>query len=597
MKKEQEKRKEQKGITLVALVITIIVLLILAGVSLATLTGDNGILTQAARAKEETEAASRKEQDDIEEVLSTLDDYEGGSLEGLTKEQKVKYVNSPRLLTGMKKIMFKDPTNDTKGDVLKSGDAEFEEDSWYNYDDKKWANAETQDGSMWVWIPRFAYKIVSQPSDAKTEGGEIEIKFLIGTTDKYFDESGNEQTAKRVTESGADTSKDFYVHPAFTNEKAVDFKNGGWDKELRGIWVAKFEAGYAQGNNNAAVHATKLTYSQSTVWGGAKETEGGTSDGSVTARNWLDGEYKEANKMQIKYPVFMGTTYSMNYINHNDAFLLAKEISASGNPYGLSTAADSHMMKDSEWGAVAYLSQSKYGLGKENNIYINNITLNGGGQKRTSSTGKTGAESVYAMTGLTTGSSDNTQSVVEKEKIEETINQINNVSKNIATTNNSIYTWEQQKGIGASSTGTIYGIYDLSGGLWERTAAYVANNHDNLNIYGASLTDSKKAVKGTKYTMVYENGQESTSVIDDASKKNYEKNKSVLGNAIGETSTEGTGSTSWYGDYSYFVGLYSPFSIRGGAWGHGAGAGLFCFGRVNGFSGYNSGFRAVLVGA
>ena len=54
--------KENKGITLIALVITIIVLLILAGVSIAMLTGENGILTQAQTAKEKTEKASVIEQ-------------------------------------------------------------------------------------------------------------------------------------------------------------------------------------------------------------------------------------------------------------------------------------------------------------------------------------------------------------------------------------------------------------------------------------------------------------------------------------------------------------------------------------------------------
>ena len=55
-------RLKNKGITLIALVITIIVLLILAGVTIATLTGDNGILTKATQAKEETEEASDIEQ-------------------------------------------------------------------------------------------------------------------------------------------------------------------------------------------------------------------------------------------------------------------------------------------------------------------------------------------------------------------------------------------------------------------------------------------------------------------------------------------------------------------------------------------------------
>lgn len=49
--------KEQKGITLIALVITIIVLLILAGVSIAMLTGENGILKKATTAKEASQVA------------------------------------------------------------------------------------------------------------------------------------------------------------------------------------------------------------------------------------------------------------------------------------------------------------------------------------------------------------------------------------------------------------------------------------------------------------------------------------------------------------------------------------------------------------
>ena len=54
-------RKENRGITLIALVVTIIVLLILAGITIATLTGDNGILTKANEAKEQTEIGKEKE--------------------------------------------------------------------------------------------------------------------------------------------------------------------------------------------------------------------------------------------------------------------------------------------------------------------------------------------------------------------------------------------------------------------------------------------------------------------------------------------------------------------------------------------------------
>ncbi len=58
--------KNNKGITLIALVITIIVLLILAGVSIAMLTGNNGILTQANTAKSDTAKAEAVEKINME---------------------------------------------------------------------------------------------------------------------------------------------------------------------------------------------------------------------------------------------------------------------------------------------------------------------------------------------------------------------------------------------------------------------------------------------------------------------------------------------------------------------------------------------------
>ena len=72
------KIKQSRGITLIALVITIIVLLILAGVSIAMLTGDNGILTQAKEAKEATEEAEKKELKELAQIEANtyLDNYE-----------------------------------------------------------------------------------------------------------------------------------------------------------------------------------------------------------------------------------------------------------------------------------------------------------------------------------------------------------------------------------------------------------------------------------------------------------------------------------------------------------------------------------------
>ena len=60
-RKLKQKVKKEKGITLLALVITIIILLILAGITISAITGDNGIIGNAGKAKEETEIANEKE--------------------------------------------------------------------------------------------------------------------------------------------------------------------------------------------------------------------------------------------------------------------------------------------------------------------------------------------------------------------------------------------------------------------------------------------------------------------------------------------------------------------------------------------------------
>ena len=74
------KKLNQRGITLIALVITIIVLLILAGVSIAMLTGQNGILTQANNAKDETEQANAKEKVESA-VIATMSQSKRGTLD------------------------------------------------------------------------------------------------------------------------------------------------------------------------------------------------------------------------------------------------------------------------------------------------------------------------------------------------------------------------------------------------------------------------------------------------------------------------------------------------------------------------------------
>lgn len=74
--KVEKSQKSSKGITLIALVITIIILLILAGVSIATLTGENGIITKSTEAKEQTEKESKKEQKRLAQIEANMNSEE-----------------------------------------------------------------------------------------------------------------------------------------------------------------------------------------------------------------------------------------------------------------------------------------------------------------------------------------------------------------------------------------------------------------------------------------------------------------------------------------------------------------------------------------
>ena len=142
MKKQKEKRglktkrQKERGITLIALVITIIVLLILAGVSISMLTGENGVLTKATQSQEETEIAQLKEQSELarqgvmsgdiaqgkttnrEDIINAIQKEVGGSVDGnlITTED------------GKYEIMVKD---DNTIEVVEKGqgykDAEYSE--------------------------------------------------------------------------------------------------------------------------------------------------------------------------------------------------------------------------------------------------------------------------------------------------------------------------------------------------------------------------------------------------------------------------------------------------------------------------------------
>ena len=548
--------KKNNGITLVALVITIVILLILAGISISTLT-NTGIFQKVKDAKKASENAEKEEDRLISEYEKEIVKQDA---EGIWDGK----VNKPDLMSGMMAIKFTEPTDSTEGKDEKVSDSS--KNDWYNYSEKKWANAQTEDGSMWVWIPRYAYKI-------NKSNQTFDVVFLVGTTDNYYDKDGKLQTAKRQTSETdiPDATKDYVVHPAFTNESNIGYVNGGWKRELTGIWVAKFEAGYAGGGNNSADQVdSKIKYSQENVVASGYETGTG-KDGSIKARNFYNPKEYDYATTAIKYPTFQGLTYSMNYINHSDAFSISRALTDDNNIYTLSNKeTDSHLIKNSEWGAVSYLGQSQYGL-NGTNIRINNLTLNNS------------EPTIYAVTGYAAKTLQDGDTKLE--------------DASPVSSTDKVYKWTEKDGQTASCTGTIYGIYDMSGGTWERTAAIVNNGNDsgNLNTYGKAIMNALNNGKSSEYVTVYPTGESKGQSLDDASKSNYAANTKIYGDAIRETSTAGLGQTSWYSDYSYFVGAYGSFFGRGGRYWSTNATGLFYFGRNDGDSSYGSGFRSVLV--
>ena len=105
---------------------------------------------------------------------------------------------------------------------------------WYDYSAKEWANARTADGSMWVWIPRYAYSITS--GYHSSTAGTIEVEFLKGTSN----EIGDSEAATNITITNASGQGNWNVHPAFN-----------YGQPVSGLWVAKFEASQSNASSGS----------------------------------------------------------------------------------------------------------------------------------------------------------------------------------------------------------------------------------------------------------------------------------------------------------------------------------------------------------
>jgi hypothetical protein len=217
--------------------------------------------------------------------------------------------------------------------------------------------------------------------------------------------------------------------------------------------------------------------------------------------------------------------------------------------YNYKRAMNSHMMKNTEWGAVAYLSHSKYGINAEVNINNN---------------------SSY-KTGYSALPSTNQQTYPGTYGDGNTYNNAYNTSI----------------GYLATTTGNISGIYDMSGGAHEYVASYMSGQLGSSGFSATTLANYD-----SKYYDVYSSSSTMTS---------YQYR--ILGDATGEmgpfkTYLDGDNNSryhnSWYGDSSHFVDSSCPWFRRGGRYDSGVLAGQFYFHRYTGGAYTDLGFRLVL---
>lgn len=511
------------GITLVTLVLTIIILLILAGITISSLT-NTGLFKNAQKAKDETQNAAENQAKLLNEYEDQLNKYISGNKKTLQADgswNTSKKVNSPQLMEGMTGVYWDESGKETEVNADSQG-------NWYDYSKQEWANAVTKDSNgnitgYWVWIPRYAYKIES--GRYTSTAGKISVKFLQGTSNK---DENNIVISTTYPETTGETMLAYVVHPSFINGTNNHFMNGEWDKEIPGYWVAKYAAGFQECTQTIASDGTVIEPITNTA--NIKYSDKNYTKNTYSA-NAIGQDLKTLPKMS--YPVFKPLTYVYNCISTGDAYTLSQEIKNGNNFYGLnSEQTDSHQMKNSEWGAVAYLTQSSYGRNRTE-IIMNSKNLNNS------------SKNIYSVTGY---------------------------AENVAN------------GIAASSTNNKTGIFDLSGCVWERTASYISNGNACLSSYGQSYANTTENINGyqtfnTKWATVYPYNSSSDTNINNYNIYSEKKSTTFgFGDAILETSTSGANSTSWNEDFSEsFPYNNSPFFERGGHYGGNSNTGIFAF--------------------
>ncbi|MCI8347437.1 MAG: hypothetical protein HFJ12_05800, partial [Bacilli bacterium] len=228
--------KKQEGITLTILVITIFIILLIVGTSVGTLVSRKGLLKSAREAQKVQRNVAAKEEQKTNDLIDSV----GSSEIGINAIGLEENVNGPKLKEGMIPVKWQDGS----WVVTDSSDT-----NWYNYDAKQWANIMLTDGlsvegisdattatiremkgkkvtsvgSMFVWIPRYAYKITTnyhKGGDSIT--GTVDICFLKEATNNPI------KDGPAIVEYNAETTQNYtsfpngyVVHPAFQYEQSI----------------------------------------------------------------------------------------------------------------------------------------------------------------------------------------------------------------------------------------------------------------------------------------------------------------------------------------------------------------------------------------
>jgi len=282
--------------------------------------------------------------------IEVIDEYGNEAVREIfvvEEKSELSMANEPILKDGMTAVYWEDGIEYERDFFLNGEDYNYTKLLTSNENtESKWANAKTIDGSYWVWIPRFAYKVTyytdsskSVVSEVETEYRDFDVIFLDGKTNEYRSELGDIKPLP----------KGYVVADAFVDDTA----NGGWDNGLEGFWISKYEMSCEESEDN-------------NVWTETANVLGGGNLITTNAGN-NDENIRVVSKPNVQ--AWTGASAALAY----------------ANSYNMYRNLNSHLVKNSEWEATFILSESEYG--RNGNFTELDTDVNCGGTLETSTTG------------------------------------------------------------------------------------------------------------------------------------------------------------------------------------------------------------------